>query len=53
MPRPNLRRAQGLIREYCQRHRVAYHETTLWRSYAQALHHLHTAGEPLRAPTSG
>jgi fatty acid desaturase len=53
MPRPNLRRAQGLIREYCQRHRVAYHETTLWRSYAQALHHLHTVGEPLRAPTSG
>jgi fatty acid desaturase len=53
MPRPNLRRAQGLIRDYCNRHRVAYHETTLWRSYAQALHHLHTVGDPLRATAAG
>lgn len=49
MPRPNLRHAQRIIREYCRRHRVAYHETTLWRSYAQALRHLHTVGQPLRS----
>jgi fatty acid desaturase len=48
MPRPNLRRSQAMIRAYCQRHGVAYCETTLWRSYAQALSHLHQVGEPLR-----
>jgi fatty acid desaturase len=48
MPRPNLRRSQEIIRTYCQRHGVAYCETTLWRSYAQALSHLHRVGQPLR-----
>jgi fatty acid desaturase len=48
MPRPNLRRSQAIIRTYCQRHGVAYCETTLWRSYAQALSHLHQVGQPLR-----
>jgi fatty acid desaturase len=49
MPRPNLRRSQAIIRAYCLRHGVSYCETTLWRSYAQALNHLHQVGEPLRA----
>jgi fatty acid desaturase len=49
MPRPNLRRSQPMIRAYCQRHGVAYCETTLWHSYAQALSHLHQVGEPLRS----
>ncbi len=53
MPRPNLRHSQGLIREYCQRHGVAYHEASLWRSYWQALRHLHNVGEPLRAARAG
>ena len=48
MPRPNLRRSQAMIRAHCQRHGVAYCETTLWRSYAQALTHLHQVGQPLR-----
>ncbi len=49
MPRPNLRRSQALVREYCQTHGVSYCETTLWRSYGQALRHLHEVGLPLRA----
>jgi fatty acid desaturase len=49
MPRPNLRRSQALIRGFCEQHGVSYYETTLVRSYAQALRHLHDVGQPLRA----
>jgi fatty acid desaturase len=53
MPRPNLRHAQATVREFCRQHGIAYCETTLLRSYAQALRHLHEVGEPLRAsPTA-
>jgi fatty acid desaturase len=48
MPRPNLRRAQTLIKAFCREHHISYCETTLWRSYAQALSHLHDVGQPLR-----
>jgi fatty acid desaturase len=51
MPRPNLRRSQSLVREYCRQQRISYLETTLLDSYAQALRHLHDVGEPLRSPT--
>jgi fatty acid desaturase len=53
MPRPNLRRARPLIRAFCQQREVAYCETTLWRSYAQALQHLHDVGRPLRGDAAG
>jgi fatty acid desaturase len=52
MPRPNLRRAQTVIKAFCHRHNVAYCETTLLRSYAQTLRHLHEVGAPLRTSTS-
>jgi fatty acid desaturase len=48
MPRPNLRRAQPLIRAFCQQHDLAYTEASLFGSYAQAIRHLHAAGAPLR-----
>ena len=48
MPRPNLRRAQPLVRAFCRRHGVPYRETGLFGSYAQALRHLHEVGAPLR-----
>jgi hypothetical protein len=35
--------------EFCRQHGLAYCETTLLRSYAQALRHLHEVGRPLRA----
>jgi fatty acid desaturase len=47
MPRPNLRRAQALIKEFCQQHGLPYCQASLAGSYAQALRHLHAAG---RAP---
>ncbi len=49
MPRPNLRRAQPIIAQYCRQHGLPYRQTTLWRSYAEALRHLHQVGRPLRA----
>jgi fatty acid desaturase len=48
MPRPNLRRAQPLVREFCRQHDLAYTEASLVGSYAQALRHLHAVGAPLR-----
>jgi fatty acid desaturase len=48
MPRPNLRRAQPLIRAFCQEHGLDYTEASLFGSYAQAIRHLHTVGAPLR-----
>ena len=48
MPRPSLRHAQKLVRTYCARHGIAYHETGLFNSYAQVLRHLHAVGGPLR-----
>jgi fatty acid desaturase len=53
MPRPNLRRARTIVREFCHQHGVAYCETTLLRSYAQALQHLHRVGQPVRGNPSG
>jgi fatty acid desaturase len=49
MPRPNLRHSQAMVRAYCDRHAVPYLETTLLRSYGQALRHLHEVGQPLRS----
>jgi fatty acid desaturase len=44
MPRPNLRRAQPLVRAFCADHYLAYQEDSLIGSYRQALWHLHTVG---------
>ena len=44
MPRPNLRRAQALVRQFCQERRIPYNETSLPASYRLALRHLHTVG---------
>ncbi|MFG2342486.1 fatty acid desaturase family protein [Streptomyces phaeochromogenes] len=48
MPRPSLRHAQELVRTYCARHGIAYHETGLFDSYGQVLRHLHDVAGPLR-----
>jgi fatty acid desaturase len=48
MPRPNLRRAQPLIRAFCEQHGLLYSEASLFGSYAEAVRHLHTVGAPLR-----
>jgi fatty acid desaturase len=48
MPRPNLRRAQPLVREFCKQHQIDYSEASLLGSYTEAVRHLHAVGAPLR-----
>jgi fatty acid desaturase len=52
MPTPNLRRAQPIVRAHCADLGIAYQQTGLLASYAQALRHLHAAGAPLREPST-
>ena len=52
MPRPNLRRAQPLIRAFCSQHGLEYTEASLFGSYAEAVRHLHAVGAPLRPATA-
>jgi fatty acid desaturase len=52
MPRPNLRRAQPLVRAFCAEHGLAYSQASLFGSYAQAIRHLHAVGAPLRPATT-
>jgi len=49
MPRPNLRYAQPIVRDFCARRGIEYRECGLLRSYGQVLRHLHAVGAPLRA----
>jgi fatty acid desaturase len=44
MPRPNLRRAQPIIAQFCHQHGLAYCRTSLIGSCAQTLRHLDTVG---------
>ena len=44
MPRPNLRRAQLVIRQFCRDHGVSYCETSLFRSWREVLRHLDSVG---------
>ncbi len=50
MPRPNLRRAQPIVREFCATHRVHYTETSLARSYGIVIGYLNTVGLAARDP---
>jgi fatty acid desaturase len=49
MPRPNLRRSQPLIREFCRQQGVTYCEASIAGSYAQALRHLSAVGRQVPA----
>lgn len=50
MPRPNLKRAQPLVRAHCAAHGVAYTETTLRRSYLIVVRYLNAVGLAHREP---
>ncbi len=49
MPRPNLRRSQALVREFCRQHGLPYCQASLVGSYVQALRYLNTVGRTPRA----
>jgi fatty acid desaturase len=44
MPRPNLRRAQGLVRDFCAATDLGYSEESFVASFRQIIHHLSDAG---------
>lgn len=48
MPRPNLRKAQPLIRDFCRQRELPYCQTSLADSYAQACRHLNATGKTTR-----
>ena len=50
MPRNRMPQANKLVREYCEQVGVAYHETSMLRSYGELLRFLHNIGAPLRSP---
>uniref|UniRef100_UPI0031DCFA71 fatty acid desaturase family protein n=1 Tax=Streptomyces hawaiiensis TaxID=67305 RepID=UPI0031DCFA71 len=53
MPTPALARAQSITERYCAELGIPYHQTGLIASHREALRHLRSVGEPLRAPTEG
>ena len=54
MPRPNLRRAQPIVRDFCEGHRVSYTETSLLSAYGIVVRYLNQVGlgasDPFRCP---
>jgi fatty acid desaturase len=50
MPRPNLRRAQPLVRAHCREHGIPYTELGLWASYAVVVDYLNHVGLRARGP---
>lgn len=50
MPRPNLKRAQPIVRAYCDLHEVSYAEAGLFESYGIVIGYLNHVGLRARAP---
>lgn len=48
LPRNNLRRAQGLVEQFCAENGISYYSTGLFRSYGEIFAHLHRVSAPLR-----
>jgi fatty acid desaturase len=48
MPRLNMRRAQLIVKTFCEERRIAYHETSFVQSYRELLGFLNEIGAPLR-----
>jgi fatty acid desaturase len=52
MPRPNLRRAQPIVRAFCREQGVSYAETGLFASYSIVVRYLNAVGLRSRDPFS-
>ena len=50
MPRPNLKRAQAMVRAHCAEQGVTYTETTLLKSYGIVVRYLNAVGLRARDP---
>jgi fatty acid desaturase len=49
IPLTKLRKAQQIVRSYCESHGLEYYETGVARAYFEVLVHLHEVGASLRA----
>ena len=52
MPRNNLRKAQKIVREFCQARSIPYHETSAIQSQREIFGYLHQVSAPLRNKSS-
>jgi fatty acid desaturase len=57
MPRPHLKKAREIAREYCDAHDIPVTETSLWESYAIVVRYLNrvglaAGGDPFDCPAS-
>jgi fatty acid desaturase len=50
MPRPNLRRVQGLVRDFCTATELSYGEESFVESFRQIIQHLSAAGAATSRP---
>ncbi len=50
MPRPNLRKVQPIVREFCATHDIPYTETSLMESYGIVVRYLNKVGLAARDP---
>jgi fatty acid desaturase len=48
LPRNKLRDAQKIIRPFCDKHQISYHETGFFESYKEILQYLGEVSAPLR-----
>lgn len=48
MPRNNLRKAQSLVKQFCNQRGISYHEVGMLRSYQEIIAFLHQVSAPLR-----
>ncbi len=48
MSRNKLKEAQPIVKAFCQAHAISFHEATVFQSFQEILHHLHSIGAPLR-----
>ncbi|MDO7881909.1 fatty acid desaturase family protein [Salinibacterium soli] len=58
MPRPHLRRAGEIVREFCESRGIPYTEVSILRSYAIVIRHLNAVGlgadrDPFACPAAG
>ena len=48
MPRNNLKKAQVVVKSFCEEKGIPYHQTGVWRSHVEILSFLHEVSAPLR-----
>ncbi len=48
MPRNNLKKVQPIVKEFCRKHGIPFHETSVMQSHREILGYMHKMSAPLR-----